>query len=387
MRRRNLYPIWTWVLWVLVVPMAVLALGIVLLAATDARDLPFDNANLWWLMVLVPLIGLGFLYGVLRRRQALHRFASAELAPLLAARLSPSRQALRAGMTTLAVAMLLFAILGPRWGMYMEKQTVHGIDIVVALDVSRSMLASDVTPDRLTKAKEQIRQQLTERAVFQRAHRLALLAFAGTTSLRLPLTTDHLSFKSKLEDLRVGTVPRGGTAIARAILVATDLFAKSPEQATRIILLFTDGEDHEGGAEEAAKEAFEEHGIRVYTIGIGDPALTAGAEVPSDRSRSARPLLHDGQIVFSKLDVEGLEQIARTAGGRYTPLDELNLLVDAIAKMRKTELTTEERMRHKPRYQWFLVAALLLLGLEMIIGDRHPSERGGPMRIWQQEAA
>ena len=282
--------------------------------------------------------------------------------------------------------MLVAAILGLRWGIYLEKQKVYGVDIVVALDVSRSMLASDVKPNRLARAKQEIREQLTERAVFRGGHRLGLMAFAGTTSLRLPLTTDHPSFRSKLKDLRVGIVPRGGTAIGRAIREAADLFAKSPEQATKIILLFTDGEDHEGGADLAAKEAYEEHGIRIFTIGVGDVALSAGAQVPADESGGAKALLHDGQIVFSKLDVQALRRIAEASRGRYAALEDLHLLVDAIANMRKTELTTEERMRHRPRYQWFLAAALLLLGFETIIGERRSSIQDVPRRAWQQEA-
>ncbi len=385
MSRRSLYPVWTWVLWVIVIPLGLLALGGVLIATTDARDLPFDNAHLWWLIGVVPLGGLLFLYGMFRRRRGLYRFMSAELAPLLTAPMSPTRQALRSGLLVVALVMLSAAILGPRWGIYLQEQKVRGVDIVVALDVSRSMLAADVLPNRFARVKREIRQQLTERAVFRGAHRLALSAFAGTTSLRLPLTTDHLAFRSKLENVHVGVVPRGGTAIGPAIHEATDLFARSPEQATKIVLLFTDGEDHEGGAVEAAREAHENRGIRVFTIGVGDQSLTAGAPIPVDGAGGVKELLHDGQIVFSKLDVDGLRQIAEAGGGRYAPLDDLHLLVDAIAHMRKAELTTEERMRHRPRYQWFVAVALLLLGLETLISERRTVAGDAPQRVWQQE--
>ena len=387
MKPRPLYPLWGWLVWVLVVPLLLVAVGGLLVIFTDAADLPFDNAELWWLAGAVPLAGLVYLYGLFRRRAAMNFFASAELSSLLADRMSPTRQAVRAGLVVAALAMLVGAILGPRWGIYLEKQKVYGVDIVAALDVSRSMLAGDVKPNRLERAKMEIRQQLTERAVFHGTNRLALMAFAGSTSVRLPLTTDHTAFRSKLEALHVGAAPRGGTAIGRAITEATDLFARSPEQATKIVLLFTDGEDHEGSAVEAAKLAYEEHNIRVFTIGIGDPSLTAGARVPADDSRSAKPMLYDGQIVFSKLDVAGLRAIADTGGGRYAPLDDLHLLVDAVAGMRKTELSTEERMRHKPRYQLFLVAALIMLGIESLIGERRASVSDAPQRAWQQEGA
>ncbi len=413
MTRRSLYPMSIWIAWVILLPLALIALGFALFATTDADTLLFDNARLWWLGGLGPVAGLVVIFGVTRRRRALERFCGtdrssgtdfpvghtdpAPLAPLLAARVSPSRQAIRAAMIVVATLMVATAVIGPRWGIYLEKQKVYGVDIVVALDVSRSMLARDVDPNRLERAKREIRQQLTERAVFQHANRLALLAFAGSTSLRLPLTTDHLAFRSKLETIRVGSAPRGGTAIAEAIRAATDLFARSPEEATKIILLFTDGEDHTGGPVEAAKVAFEVHGIRTFAIGVGDPARTVGVQVPiavDDKNvrptrqsidGRSKPLLHDGQIVFSKLDVAGLLQIADAGEGEFAPLPDLNRLVDALAGMRKTRLTADERIRHKPRYQWFLAIALAMLGLETMINERRSSITDVPQRIWQQE--
>jgi len=384
MNRRAIYPLSTWLVCVVVLPLALIAMGFAAVVVSPAEELLFDGAHLWWLGAAGPAAGLIVLYGLLRRRRALGRFASAELAPLLAPRISPLRQAIRAGLVVAAILMVIAAVIGPRWGIYLERQKVYGVDVVVALDVSRSMLAEDVEPNRLERAKRKIRQQLTERAVFQQAHRLALLAFAGSTSLRLPLTTDHSSFRSKLEMVNVGAAPRGGTAIGQAIRAATDLFAKSPEQATKIILLFTDGEDHEGGPVEAAREAFKEHDIRTFTIGVGDPVRTVGVQVPAGDGDSHKPLLYDGQIVFSKLDVAGLREIAEAGGGRFAPISDLHSLVDAIAGMRKTELSSEERVRHRPQYQWFVAAALILLGLESFINERRASIGNLPLRTWQQ---
>ncbi len=383
--KRHVYPIGVWIVSVLVLPIVLLALGFAAFALTDVETLLFDSPQLWWLGAAGPVAGIILLYGVIRRRRSLERFTSAQLAPLLADRLSPGRQALRATLITTAVLLIAAAVIGPRWGLYLEKQKVHGVDVVVAVDVSRSMLARDVEPHRLERAKREIRQQLIERAVFRHSNRLALLAFAGSTSLKLPLTTDHLSFRSKIEAVNIGSAPRGGTAIGAAIRAATDLFEKSPEQAGKILVLFTDGEDHEGSPIEAAREAYDERGIRVFTVGVGDAARTVGAQVPSGSERSSKPLLHDGQIVFSKLDVEGLRKIALAGGGQYAPIKDFHRLVTAMAAMRKTDLTTEERIRHRPRYQWFLAAALILLGLEMIITDRRPSVAKLPQRVWQEE--
>ncbi len=382
MRPRLLYPLAVWVMWVLGVPLTLMVAGAAVVALSDAKTMVFDRPNLWWLGGVVPLAGLLTLYGFLRRRQAMFRFASESVAPLLATSVSPSRQALKAGLVAVSLVFLVAALVGPRWGMYLEKQRVFGVDVVVAVDVSRSMLAADLKPNRLERIKTELRQQLTERGAFRNAHRLGLIAFAGTTSLRLPLTTDHVAFRSKLEGLRVGMVPRGGTAIAQAIREAVDLFARSPEEATKLILLCTDGEDHEGGPVEETRVAWAEHGIRVYTIAVGDPARTAGAEVPE--SPGGKPLLHDGQIVFSKLDMDGLRKIAESGGGDLAVADDLRRIVDRIAGLRSTELTTEERMRHKPQYQWFVAAALLLLAMEGLIGETRRKQGDLFRRTWQE---
>ena len=371
----------------LVLPLAFLAVGVALVGLADIGSLPFDNPELWWLLGVAPMAGLLFLYGRARRRRALHRFTSVALAPILAAGISPARQAMRAGLVVLAILLSIVALIGPRWGMYLEKQRVHGIDVVVALDVSRSMLADDVKPNRLEYAKRIIRQQLVERAVFQRSNRLALLAFAGSTSLKAPLTTDHLNFQTRLESLQVGAAPRGGTAIGQAIDAAADLLSPSPEEAVKIIMIFTDGEDHEGGPVEAAKQVAEEQGIKVFTIGVGDPSRTVGVQLPTTTSADRRPMLHQGQIVFSKLNVAALQEIAQAGGGRYAALEDLRLLVDAVAGMKSAELTTEERRRHKPQYQWFVAAALVLIGLETLISERRRSAEGPPQRAWRQEMA
>lgn len=387
MKRRQLYPLWTWVWWALALPVLLLVCAIVLVATTDLGNIPFDRPDLWWLGGAVPFASAVILWSVRRRARALARFSPPELAELLAARVSPGRQAFRAGLFLAALLLLTAAILGPRWGEAVEKREVHGVDIVVALDLSRSMLAGDLPPSRLEYARRAIQQQLIERPSFRRANRLALILFAGTATLRIPLTTDHLAFQEKLEQVRFGDVPRGGTAISTVLTAARDLFRASPPEATRAILLFTDGEDHEGDAALVAKEAFESDGIRVYTVGVGDPASASGAEVPAQPGTFAKPLLVGGQIVFSKLNVEGLRRIAESGGGAYAPIQALHRQVGKIADLWSRHLTTEERRVHHPRYQYFLAAALLLLVLEAWIADHSRCETPPPRRSWMQEAA
>jgi Ca-activated chloride channel family protein len=249
------------------------------------------------------------------------------------------------------------------------------------------MLARDVEPNRLERTKREIREQLVERAAFRQTNRFALLAFAGSTSLKLPLTTDYLAFRNKLESVGVGSAPRGGTAIAQAIDRATDLFGKSPAEARKLIILFTDGEDHEGDPIAAAREAYDKHGIRTFTVGVGDAGRTVGAQIPSGEGPAAKPLVHDGQIVFSKLNMDELRKIADAGSGRCVSIADFPQLVDVIARMRGTQLSTEERTRHRPRYQWFVAAALLLLGLESSIRDARPGEVFRARRVWQQGAS
>jgi Ca-activated chloride channel family protein len=384
---RTHYPWSIWCGWVLALPMGLLILGAALVTLTEVGNIPFDNLGALWLLAVVPASSALILYGVHRRRRALDRFSSPTLAPLLALRISPVRQAIRAALLVIAVSWLVTAILGPRWGMYLQKQKVRGIDLVVAVDVSRSMLAPDLLPNRLEFAKNVIAQQLLERPLFSDAHRLGLMAFAGSTSLKVPLTTDRLSFRSKLEALRVGSAPRGGTALGKAIVAACDLFVKSPEQATKVILLFTDGEDHEGGPVDEAERARRERGILVYTVGVGNPSFTSGVQVPGDDAKSSKPLLYDGQIVFSKLDVEGLRRIAEAGGGRFSPVGDFHAQASHLANLRGTELSAEERMRHVPRYQWFVAAALICLGLETTIREGRATQKGSAMRrVWQIQA-
>ncbi len=382
--RRALYPFSAWLTGVVVVPILLVAAGLLVVVSVDRATLVFDGAAYWWTGALVPLIGALMLYGAVRSRRAIERFAGAELAPLLCLRLSSLRKVVRGALLVCALLFLAAAILGPRWGMYLEKQKIRGVDIVVALDVSRSMLARDLAPNRITRAKRELSQQLTERGVFRGANRLGLIAFAGATSLRLPLTTDHAAFRNKLEQLRVGSVPRGGTAIAKAIDAATDLFAISPPDATKIILLVTDGEDHEGEPVEAAQAAYKEHGIRVYTVAAGDPSSTVGAQVPMNENPGASPLLHEGQIVFSKVADEELKAIAAAAHGEYVPLESFSRLVARMASLEGKELGTEERLRHRPQYQWFAAICLLLLFWETALSDIAPRRNDEPLRAWQQ---
>ncbi len=385
MTPEKIYAKAAWVVWVLIWPVALAFAGLCAILLTEIGDWPFDNFDLLWLICVVPIASLLYVWGLYRKRRALTRFTSAALAPLLGTRFISSRQVVRACLVMTAFVLLIAAIVGPRWGVYIEEEEAYGVDVVVALDVSRSMLARDLSPNRLTRAKEELRRQLTERNLFNRSNRLGLLVFAGATSMKVPLSLDHAFFRDTLDKVDIRSAPQGGTAIAEAIYAAAEFFASSPEKATKIILIVTDGEDHEGDPIAAAQTVYQEDGVRTFTVGAGDPTLAAGAEVPSDDTPKAKPLVYEGKIVFSKIDPQGLSRIAEVGEGRYTPLEHLSWVVEGIADMHRELLTTERRERTRPRYQWFLAACIALLCVEPFISERRRSTADLPTRTWQQE--
>jgi len=386
MTHQRIYSLPHWVAAVLLGPVVALTVGLLIVVVIAPNSVQFDGLSYWWLLPVVVMLGAICMIGAMRRQRALERFTSQELVPLLADRVHGARQVLRAGMSVLAAACVMVAILGPGWGVYLEKREAYGVDIVVAMDVSRSMLASDVSPDRLERAKRMIREQLTERSASMRDNRLGLVAFAGSASMKVPLTLDHGFFRKALGELGLHSAPRGGTALAETIYSAGEFFAHSPLEATRLILLVTDGDDHEGDALEAAQSVHEDDQAMVMTIGVGDETSQAGAEVPMDAD-SPRPLLYEGQIVFSRLDADHLRKVAQAGGGQYVSLEDLPGLVNLIDGMKKSRLTSEQRQRVRPRYQWFVAAALVLLYAQALTTETRRSDQQQIKRVYLQEAA
>lgn len=380
MSRKPVYPWWTWLAWTLIVPTAIIALAVATWAFTEVGDFAYDGMPYAWLLAAAPAAGAVMLLGLWRRRRGLVRFADA-LAPALATQVQPWRQAARAGLAVLAVLMVSLALIGPRWGTYFEKLEAYGVDIVVALDVSRSMLAEDVTPNRLDRAKQEL-----VRLTFNPSNRLGLLAFAGSAAMKVPLTLDHAFFVNALNMIDLNSAPRGGTAISEAIYSAADFFAASPPKASKIILVCTDGEDHEGDPLLAAQDVFKQYGIRVFTVGVGDPDSPSGAVVPS--SRRGQPLTHEGQIVYSRLNMESLARIAAAADGASVPVEGFRSLVSRIDQLEKDRLSSEERKRQRPRYQLFLALGLAALLAEPMIRERRGGQAADELvRFWETAPA
>jgi len=323
------------------------------------RD-PWSFAGLVLVLALVAFLA----WARRERARALATFVAATLHPMVTLDVDPRRRTLRAGLLVAVAALLVVALAGPMWGFRWEQVRREGIDLVIALDTSRSMLATDVKPDRLQRAKLAVRDLVQE----ARGDRLALVPFAGTAFLECPLTLDTGAFLQSLDAVEVGLIPRGGTALAAAIDESLAAF-EGREASHQAVVLITDGEGHEGDLDAAIARA-KERGVRIFTVGIG---TTEGELIPGEGGAFFKD--RKGQVVKSRLDETTLERIAVDTGGVYlhaagAGLGLPDLYRDHIAKLDKRELESTLERRFELRYQVPLGLAFLLLLLEPLIGVR-----------------
>jgi Ca-activated chloride channel family protein len=333
----------------------------------------FANPNILWLLLALPPALLAFFWWAGRTRQRLlTQFIQARLLPALTVGISPARQRIRMACLVLAVVCLILALARPQWGFDWEELKLRGLDIVVAIDTSKSMLAEDIAPNRLARAKLAA-LELMQRA---RSDRLGLVAFAGSAFLQCPLTIDDAAFRQSVEALNVNIIPQGGTAIAEAIETALTAFKEGDNY--KVLVLFTDGEDHDSGAVAAAEQAAKE-GMRIYTVGIGtaegELLRVKDAQGGSDYVRDEQ-----GNVVKSHLNERLLQQIAgATEGGFYLPLrgaKAIDTLYDqGLAKLPKAEHEEKFVRRYHERYHWPLAAAITLLLIEMLFPERKKEPR------------
>ena len=367
-------------MWVVAAPAVAVLCVLLALMLADRADVQFDRKGWWWLLCGIPASAALFVYGLVRRRRALVRFASAELADLLTPSVSPGRQAAKAGLIVLGLLGIVAGVVGPKWGIDYERREATGIDVMIALDVSRSMLADDMRPSRLEVAKQRI-----ERLIAQRENRVGLLAFAGESSLKCPLTLDYGFFLDVLATIDVSSAPKPGTDIALALRKAGEVFTDRKKDDSKVILIVTDGEDHGGYADEAAQELYKDRGIRTYTVGIGDS--TRGRRIPLGDGGARTYLSHEGEQVWSKMNPTALMAIAQKGGGAYAPIEQFGALMDRLKQLDEKHLSMAEVKRYRPQYQWFLAAAMLLLTLEVLLTDRRGvTESGGYRRPWERGA-
>jgi Ca-activated chloride channel family protein len=334
------------------------------------------DPNFLWLLMAVAALAVALVVLFRRRAARLRLFAEEPLVARLAPDLDTRRRAGRIAIRLVALLVLAVTLAGPKWGFEWREVRREGIDLMVALDTSRSMLATDVKPNRLERAKLAIQDMLE----LLDGDRIGLVAFAGTAFLECPLTVDYAAFEASLRATGVGIIPRGGTALERAIDASLAAF-DAGEGKHQALILITDGEDHEGEPEKAAERAAE-RGVKVFTVGIG---TTEGELVPA--SGGAGGFLKDrkGQVVKSRLNESTLEQIAIKTDGAYVRgggatlgLDEV--FRDHIAKMERREVASSLERLYEERFQIPLALALVLLFVEFWIGDRKPAV--GTRRRW-----
>jgi Ca-activated chloride channel family protein len=335
----------------------------------------FANPHILWLLLAIPPALLAFFWWAGRTRQRLlTQFIQARLLPALTIGISATRQKIRVGCLVMAVVCLILALARPQWGFDWEEMKLRGLDIVVAIDTSKSMLAEDIAPNRLARAKLAA-LELMQRA---RSDRLGLVAFAGSAFLQCPLTIDDAAFRQSVEALNVNIIPLGGTAIAEAIETALTAFK---EGDNKVLVLFTDGEDHDSGALEAAEKAAKA-GLRIFTIGIGtaegELLRIKDAQGGSDYIRDEQ-----GNVVKSHLNERLLQQIAgATEGGFYLPLrgaKAIDTLYDqGLAKLPKSQHQEKLVRRYHERYHWPLAAAIILLLVEMLFPERKRESKAKP---------
>ena len=313
----------------------------------------FGSPEYLYLLLLLPLMVVLFVYAIKARHRALERFADRALLPKLMPEASPARLKLRFVLLTLAILFMILALARPQFGSKLREEKRQGIEIMLAVDVSNSML------ERTKYAIDRLTEKLNE-------DRIGLIVFAGDAYVQLPITSDYVTARNFAQQISPDMVSRQGTALGAAIDLAASSFSAGSE-GSRVIILISDGENHEDDAVAAAQMAAE-RGIKIYTIGIGTPE-GAPIRIGGDFIKDA-----DGKMVVSKLDESTLEQIAMATGGGYIRASNRSLGLDEIIKqineVERKDLTESIFEDFSEQYHYPLAIALALLLVELLIPNR-----------------
>lgn len=329
-----------------------------------------QNIDMLHLLWMVPFLIALLIYAWQRRRRALEIFIDSGLLDRIHISASTSKRNWQAVALLVAMMLVIFAMARPAWNPKPETVERRGRDVVFLLDVSNSMLAEDLVPNRLERAKLAIRD-CVERL---QGDRVALVAFAGTAAIKCPLTLGYGFFQMMLEDVSIDSIARGGTMIGDAIRkIMTDVFDDQVKEYKDIILI-TDGEDHDSFPVEAARKAGD-RGVRLLAIGLGDES--EGRRIPVTNENGQKTFLkYKGQEVWTKLDADTLRKMVNaTPGGRYFnvatgAIDLGNVYMQLVASAEKKALESETIKRYEEKFQIFLAIGFLLLCIEMVTSDR-----------------
>ena len=324
--------------------------------------------QIWfWLLLIIPIILVLFLVLQIWKRKAQNKFADKHLLNRLSPNRSLFKSLLKIVLLSLAFLCFTIALVNPKIGTKLETVKREGVDIVFAVDVSKSMLAEDIAPNRLEKSKQLVTQIINNLA----SDRIGIIAYAGKAFPQLPITTDYASAKMFLQNMNTDMLSSQGTAINEAINLAKTYF-DDEEQTNRVLIIISDGEDHSEEAVQVAEEASEE-GIKIFTIGVGNEK---GGPIPIKRNGVVLNYKKDkqGETVITRLNEQTLKDIASEANGVYIKGDNTNEVVEQIReilnKMDKTEFEAKQIAEFKDQFQWFLGFGLFFLFIDIFFLER-----------------
>ena len=326
----------------------------------------FENIEFIYLLVLIPVLLVVFIIGRKIRKRSLKRFGDPDILNQLMPFLSVNRPVVKFLFILFALVFIILGMARPQFGSKLEEIKRKGIEIVIALDVSNSMLAEDIQPNRLEKAKQAI-ERLVEKLTDDK---IGLIVFAGDAYVQIPITNDYASAKMFLSSINTQIVPKQGTAIGSAIDLGMNSFSPDNE-ASKALIIITDGEDHEDDAVSMAKEAAEK-GIVIHVIGVGTPD---GTPIPvfSGGQRSFRKD-REGNTVITKLNEKILREITSAGNGSYIRATNsrlgLNMLFDQISAMEKQEMDIRKYSEYNEKFQYMIGLALILILFDFILLER-----------------
>lgn len=328
----------------------------------------FENPQWLYLLLLVPLFVLGLIFFMRKKKKMWHRFADAELLDRLIPEYSSGKQIIKYTLLILSFAFLVLAVANPQMGVSVGEAERKGVDIMVCLDVSNSMKAEDAKPNRLMQAKQGISQMISR----LKTDRIGIVIFAGSSFVHLPLTGDYGIARSFTDIVSPDMVTTQGTAIGDAISTSLEGLEQAGDNKGKVIVVITDGENHEDDAVAAAKEAKSKN-VPVYVVGIGS---TEGTLIPEYRNGQPIGYKKDrtGNPIMTKLNDEALRQIATAGGGKYIHTNSvenaLETLYDSFQNMDKNEYAVKSFDEYEDRFQYMLLIALLLLAIDVFIYER-----------------
>ena len=323
----------------------------------------FERPDILYLLILIPVLLLWFLILQRQKCKRMQDFGDDNLLATLMPNKSKRRPNIKFLFLSIAFIFFIVGLANPQIGSKLEEMKRQGVEIVIALDVSNSMMAEDIKPNRLERAKRTISQLIDK----LHGDKVGLIVFAGKAYVQMPTTTDYRAAKMFLSSISPGIVPVQGTVIGEAIELGIASFTEKNDK-NKVLLVITDGENHEEGALKLAEEATQK-GIQVYTIGMG---LPKGTPIPIVDRYGRKDYRRDksGEIVITKLNETMLQQIASAGEGEYIPATQLDNLMDDIQKMDKQEFESKVYSDYEDRFQYFFGLALLFLLLEMVLLNR-----------------